>query len=93
MDNQSLVFIPSDPFPTRFERQKIKKNSEDQILIIKKRDRLGMALEDYFANNVMIPELCKKYKISHWYIGRYISKMIPLKLSEETVVIIKESTI
>ena len=54
---------------------------------------IGDALEDYFANNMSIVNISKKYNLSHYTLSAYISKMFFVRMDEDCHVITKESKI
>lgn len=56
-------------------------------------EKIGLAMEEYFGNGLMIREIEKKLGISYCTITRNIEKMICLKESENTIVITKQSKI
>lgn len=57
------------------------------------KDCIGDALEDYFANELSILDICDKYTISKYMFSKYISKMFFVRMTEKTSVIVKQSKI
>lgn len=54
---------------------------------------LGLMLEEYFCTDCTVVYLSVKYGVTVYLASRYISYMIPLKLNEDRVVVVKESKI
>lgn len=54
---------------------------------------LGLMLEEYFCTDCTVVYLAAKYGVTVYLASRYISYMIPLKLNEDRVVVVKESKV
>lgn len=54
---------------------------------------LGLMLEEYFCSDCTVVYLAAKYGVTVYLASRYISYMIPLKLNQDRVVVVKESKI
>lgn len=83
------IFVPSQFPKPGFKKRKQPVGRPDKL----SREDIGLMLEDFFANELSIIQLSKKYNVSQWAIGNHISKMFGKRLDENTEIRVFESKV
>lgn len=96
-----LIFKPSPFGPVGFKRlTKLGINKKPKLVCKVRVGRpskldksIGLILEEYFANDMSIVDICEKYNVSHTFVSHKITRMFPVRMTENTIVITLQSKI